>query len=85
MDQYLAKVGVEGSNPFARSRRPEAQASKFRTGENANCRKDLAAGLGVARPERSAKSPSECRSLSEAWGLANLLRSGSAPTAIAAP
>jgi hypothetical protein len=45
----------------------------FGTAKKPNCRTHLRVRLGGSRAERYGKSLSECRFLSEAWGLADLL------------
>ena len=45
----------------------------FRTAKKPNCRRHSRVRLGGSRAERYGKSLSECRFVSEAWGLADLL------------
>jgi len=71
----LAKVGVEGSNPFVRSSPLQTKFSPSFSGPQTS---PTAAGflrdrLGGSRAERYGESLSEGHFLSEAWGLTHLL------------
>ena len=63
-----SKVGVESSNPFARSRPLPTQtfSAIFGIAQKPHCRSLWRVRLGGSPPERYAKSLSEWRSLSEA-------------------
>src|SRR4051794_2352846 len=72
--QNLARVGVEGSNPFARSSPTSRKLSPARscTRENPSIGGLFGTRLECAEPERCGKSLSEARFLSAAWDLADL-------------
>ena len=67
----LAKVGVEGSNPFARSSPLRTKLSPTFSGrQKAQLPQAFARqAWGFESRTRYGKSLSECRFVSEAWGL----------------
>jgi hypothetical protein len=75
LDQHARRPETVGSRflSLLQSAWNEILSAEFGTRKNANCRKVLGERLGGSEPERYGELLSECRSLSEAWGLANLL------------
>jgi hypothetical protein len=74
VQRNLARLGVEGSNPFAAPvAHPTNLAAAFLSLEKARFRAVLRVGLGVPNPERYGNSLSQRRTLSEAWESTDLL------------
>jgi hypothetical protein len=61
-----------GCFPRSSSLRTKLSPAIFGTAEKANCRRHSRDRLEGSRTERYGKSLSECRFVSEAWGLADL-------------